>query len=185
MFTLNWQPRLQTWKRYAAAKTAIIERVCYLATLCLCRTVCPLNSVSKCFAISRSSCMWKYKYYWQWSNGSCCSICFCGHSELVHLFESKQAWHLPLLFGVKCHVDIKSLLTILTSDRKWRNKNTDICCMTQQGHAAWLRTEHRTLFLVERKPLFCVSVSEARKKDILECSNIVTHYPRKSSRKIP
>jgi len=53
MFTLNWQPRLQTWKRYAAVKTAIIERVCYSVTLCLCRTVCPLTSVSICFAISR------------------------------------------------------------------------------------------------------------------------------------
>jgi hypothetical protein len=54
MFTLNWQPRLQTWKRYAATvKTTIIERVCYSATLCFCGTVCPLNSVSTCFAISR------------------------------------------------------------------------------------------------------------------------------------
>jgi hypothetical protein len=44
---------LQTWKRYVAVKTAIIEGVCYSATLYLCGTVCPLNSVSTCFAISR------------------------------------------------------------------------------------------------------------------------------------
>lgn len=185
MLTLNWQPLLQTWKRYAAVKTAIIERVCYSATLCLCRTVCPLNSVSTCFAISRVQLYVKAQILLtikQW---------FLVHQLLLwaltartSLREQTSVASSPAVRG-KMPCWHKSLLTLVTSHRKWCNKNRDICCMTQHGHAAWVRTEHRMLFLVERKSLFCVSVSEDRKKDIVECSNIVTHYPRKSLRKIP
>jgi hypothetical protein len=90
------------------------ERVCYSATLRLRGTVCPLDSVRACFAISRiQMCYVKAQLLLtDWSDGSWCGSCFCGHSQ--------QAWHFSLVFGVRYHVDIKQFTALSDCSYVWQ-----------------------------------------------------------------